>query len=108
MRTRKFAVLARMMVILTAVAGTTLVGASAAQAWPSGCASYLDLDAGYSYCSGGTGKHRISIQCQGPVARIYWATGPWATSGHYSWAFCDHPWPIDTTTGRYSLTRTAS
>jgi hypothetical protein len=106
MRTRKFAVLARMMVIMTAVAGTTLVGASAAQAWPSGCKSSLELDAGYSYCSGGTGMHRISIECQGPPFRVYWRTGPWMPPGSYSWAFCDYPWPIDTTTGLYSLGRT--
>jgi len=107
MRARRFTVLARLMVVVTAVAGTTLASAGAAQAWPSGCTVNFSLDGGNSYCSGGTGKHRLSIQCQGPVARIYWVTGPWAAPGHYSYAFCDNIWPIDALTGRYTLEMTA-
>ncbi|WP_405374092.1 MULTISPECIES: hypothetical protein [unclassified Microbacterium] len=42
-----------------------------------------------SYCSGGTGYHRIALFCRetknGPT---YWVYGPWAKPGDYSIAGC--------------------
>lgn len=108
MRTRKFTMLARMMVIVTAVTGTTLINASAAQAWPTGCSAGVDIVGGWSYCSGGTGMHRIDVECQGFPFRIYWRSSGWMPVGRYAHAYCDDFWPFQTTTGYYALYRSNS
>jgi hypothetical protein len=103
MRTGKL--LAKIMIFVTVVAGTTLVGATGAQAYPSGCSSSVFLDGGYSRCTGGTGWHKIEIECEGFPFRVYWRSGPWDATPGYSYAWCDNIWPIATTTGRYRLYR---
>jgi hypothetical protein len=103
MRTSRRRILIRSLVLATVAAGATVVGATPAQAFPSGCTTSIQPDAGYSFCSGGRGRHQIAIQCQGPIAQIYWVGGYWAEPGHYSWAFCNRIWPIDATTGRYRV-----
>jgi len=75
------------------VAGVSIVTAPAASALPNGC-KFLNhkvpnMQGKVSYCSGGTGYHRIALFCRetkgGPT---YWVYGPWAKPGDYSIAAC--------------------
>ena len=77
-----------------AATGVSIAAAPAASALPNGC-QFLNhqvpnMEGKVSYCSGGTGYHRIALYCReyysgGPT---YWVYGPWARPGEYSIAGC--------------------
>ncbi|WP_307848041.1 hypothetical protein [Gordonia sp. SCSIO 19800] len=78
----------------TLVAGALCVGGAAlatvaaapASAEPTGCVAGSAIVVSASYCSGGTGEHRVEAGCIVPAlyATTFEAYGPWKTPGQLS------------------------
>ncbi|MFE0748373.1 hypothetical protein [Gordonia sp. NPDC058843] len=70
------------------VAGASLstISAPAASAEPTGCVAGAAFVVAASYCSGGTGEHRVHASCLDStlVATFTNARGPWRAPGQLS------------------------
>ncbi|ANY22502.1 hypothetical protein [Gordonia terrae] len=70
------------------VAGAALstVSAPSASAEPTGCVAGSAFVVAASYCSGGTGEHRVEAACVVPslYATLFTAPGPWTAPGQLS------------------------
>ena len=70
------------------VAGATFstVAAPSASAEPTGCVAGAAVVVAASYCSGGTGEHRVQAACLDStmVATLTNANGPWRAPGQLS------------------------
>ncbi|QIK49137.1 hypothetical protein P9A14_05450 [Gordonia hongkongensis] len=70
------------------VAGATFstVAVPSASAEPTGCVAGAAVVAAASYCSGGTGEHRVQAACLDStmVATLTNANGPWRAPGQLS------------------------
>jgi hypothetical protein len=65
--------------------GVIMGGATAAQAWPTGCRYELTTNvAAHAYCTGGTGHYQASVYCTDN--RLH--QGPWVTARHDSVVYC--------------------
>ena len=83
-----------MILARTLVAGTLCVGgvalatmaAAPASAEPTGCVAGSAIVVSASYCSGGTGEHRVEAGCIVPAlyATTFEAYGPWRSPGQLS------------------------
>lgn len=77
------------LLIATAASLSGFALSSPAEALPTGCTAkyYPSANWGSSYCSGGTGQHRVRLSCwwNGSFAYRY---GAWENPGSYSVASC--------------------
>lgn len=83
-----------MILARTLVAGALWVGGAAlatmaaapASAEPTGCVAGSAIVVSASYCSGGTGEHRVEAGCIVPAlyATTFDAYGPWKSPGQLS------------------------
>ena len=70
--------------------GLSLVAAAPAFAYPQGCSAYTYVGSyGRSYCSHGSGSHRVAVSCARPGQQNYTAYGPWVGTGRTSTAYCN-------------------
>ncbi|WP_435174373.1 hypothetical protein [Gordonia hongkongensis] len=84
----------RIVVARTVIAGVLGVGgaalsavsAASASAEPTGCVAGSAIVVSASYCSGGTGEHRVRAACLDStlVATLTSAHGPWRAPGQLS------------------------
>ncbi|MDT0221109.1 MULTISPECIES: hypothetical protein [Gordonia] len=67
-------------------AALSAVSASSASAEPTGCVAGSAIVVSASYCSGGTGEHRVEAGCIVPAlyATTFEAYGPWRSPGQLS------------------------
>lgn len=85
----------RLAFVVAISASAILVGPSPAHAQPTHCVQADYYYFGQSFCAGGTGEHRVSVECYG--SPNYWVSTPWAPVGVAKRAYCKSG---DTTTGK--------
>jgi hypothetical protein len=77
---------------LALTAGVSLVAATPAHAYPVGChiQQYLSGYGGFavSACSGGSGSHRVKIDCKPDYASTVVRYGPWRGTSETSGMTC--------------------
>lgn len=84
----------RIMVVAAAsaalFAGSSLVAAAPAMAYPQNCSATTFVGSyGRSYCTHGSGSHRVAVRCARPGSQLYTVYGPWVGTGHTSTAYCN-------------------
>jgi hypothetical protein len=80
----------RLGLIAVSAAAALFVAATPASAVPTGCVSgALTPNGAFSYCSGGTGWHRISVLCRVNPYYTYWWGGPVVGPGQISTVYCN-------------------
>ncbi|MFC9978826.1 hypothetical protein [Gordonia sp. NPDC127522] len=67
-------------------AALATISAAPASAEPTGCVAGSAIVVSASYCSGGTGEHRVEAGCIVPslAATTFGAYGPWRSPGQLS------------------------